>query len=331
MSRISEQTSATNEAKRLNQELLETIKQAIPAETNFVKVVEAALKIGKEAVYRRIRGDVPFTFDEVVALSLKFGISLDRFLGIQYQESVVYDLNQISPAQPMEDYYHVLTTELEMFEEFNRNEDAKVFMAYNMIPFTFFYSLEYLWRFDIYQILHQAELEKRVEDFDRVIPPPMLVKTRDELFEAYQRVPWSCYILDRKIFVSMIKEIQYLGKLGFISGDDKTRFKEELHRLLDIVETTANTGKFHGGNPMTLNLSNVDLEGSYCCYECPELNFTHLRVYRLGMLNSSTPDIFHAQRSYIESLRRFSTLITKSGELERNLFLREQHALVDAM
>jgi hypothetical protein len=320
-----------SEAKKLNQALLEAIKQAIPADTNLIKVIEAALKIGKEAVYRRMRGDVPFTYDEVVAMALKFGMSLDRFLEIQYQESVIYDLNQISPSKPMEDYYNVLSVEAEMFEEFNRKTDAKIYMAYNMLPFTFFYTLENLWKFDIYQLLHQVEQEKRIETFSQLTLPHPLLNKRDELFESYQNVPWSCYILDRKIFVSMLKEIKYLCKLGMVSREDVDRFKEEFHQLLDTIEVTAATGKFFGRNPMTLYLANVDLEGSYCCYECPELNFTHLRIYRLGMLNSSTPDIFAAQWGYIESLRRFSTLITKSGEMERNIFLQEQRALVEEL
>ncbi|MDR2413473.1 MAG: hypothetical protein LBD64_00610 [Odoribacteraceae bacterium] len=320
-----------NDAKQLNQELLTAIKQAIPADTNLVKVIEAALGIGKEAVYRRIRGDVPFTFDEVVALTLKFGMSLDRFLKIQYQETVVYDLNQISTTQPMEDYYNMLSTEVEMFKEFNRKADSKIYMAYNILPFIFFYSLENLWKFDIYQLLHQVEQEKKIEDFARVKLPGQLVEKRDELFEAYRNVPWSCYILDRKIVTALIMEIGYINRLGLISTRDIANFKKELHQLLDTIEVTATSGKFHGRTPMTLYLSNLDLEGSYCCYECPEMNFTHLRVYRLGMLNSSTPEIFAAQRGYIESLKRFSTLITKSGELERSVFLLEQRELVDAL
>ncbi|MDR0766366.1 MAG: hypothetical protein LBF09_05465 [Odoribacteraceae bacterium] len=320
-----------NDAKQLNQDLLTAIKQAIPADTNLVKVIEAALGIGKEAVYRRIRGDVPFTFDEVVALTLKFGMSLDRFLNIQYQETVVYDLNQISTAQPMEDYYNILSVEVEMFKEFNRNPEAKIYMAYNMLPFVFFHSLEYLWKFDIYQLLHQVEQEKKIEEFSRVVFPEALIKKRDELFEAYWNVPWSCYILDRRIFSSLLKEIGYIYKLGLISKEDIIRFKKEFHELLDTIEITAASGKFRGNSPMVLYLANLDLEGSYCCYECPELNFTHLRVCRLGILNSSTPDIFMAQRNYIESLKRFSTLITRSGEMERSIFLQEQRELVNAL
>jgi hypothetical protein len=319
------------DAKQLNQELIEAIQRAIPADTNLVKVIEAALGIGKEAIYRRIRGDVPFTFDEVVALVLKFGMSLDHFLGIQYQESVIYDLNQISATQPMEDYYDMLSAEVEMFKEFNRKPEAKLYMAYNMIPFTFFYSLENLWKFDIYQLLHQVEQERRLESFSCMTLPDSLLEKRDELFESYQNVPWSCYILDRRMVISLSREINYLFRLGLVSREDIERFKVELHQLLDTIELTMTTGKFHGRNTMILYLANVDLEGAYCCYECPELNFTHLRIHRLGMLNSSTPEIFNTQRNYIESLKRFSTLITKSGEMERNLFLQEQRALVDAL
>jgi DNA-binding phage protein len=318
-------------AKELNQEFLEAVRLAIPTGTNMVKVIETALGIGKEAVYRRIRGDVPFTFDEVVALILKFGMSLDRFLKIKYQEKVVYDLNQISTEKPLDDYYNMLSVSVEMFKEFNRNPEAKMYMAYNIVPFAFLDSLEHLWKFDIYQLLHQVEQERRIEEFSQVTISKSLVEKRDQLFTAYRSVPWSCYILDRRMFTSLLKEIGYLYRLGLISREDITHFKQEFHQMFDLIEVTAASGRFHGHHQMTLYLSNLDLEGSYCCYECPEMNFTHLRVYRLGMLNSSTPEIFMAQRHYIESLKRFSTLITKSGEMERSIFLREQRDLVDAL
>lgn len=320
-----------NSAKQLNQEFLEAVKQAIPADTNLVKVIEAELRIGREGIYRRIRGDVPFTFNEVVALCLKFGMSLDRFLGISHKMTAVFDLNLINSDQPLEDYLNMLAIDVEMFKEFNRKPESRVHMAYNMIPFTFFNGHELLWRFSIYRLIHQLEKDKRVVKFSELQIPDGLSMMRNKLFNAYSNVHWSSYILDRKVFTSMIKEIFYFTQLGLISAADCKKLKEEMLSLLDELDLVMTTGKYRSGNDMIIYLSNIDLEASYCCYECPELNFSHLRLYRIAVLNSSSPNVFEVQKEYIESLKRFSTLVTVSGELERNIFLNLQREQLEIL
>ena len=317
-----------NSAKKLNSELLEAIKRAIPANTNLVKVIEAELKIGKEGVYRRIRGDVPFTFREVVALFLKFGMSLDRFFGITYNGKAVFDLNHIYEPSVWEDYYNILSIDVEMFKEFNRHSAATLHLAYNILPVVFYSSLDVLWRFDLYRCLHQLKKEKRMMDFAEMVVPAQVVAMRDQLFASFSQVPHSSYILDRKVISSLIKEIHYFHQLRLISDEDKQSLKEELLTLLNEWGMIMATGKCKNGNDVTFYLSNIDIEASYCSYECPQMNFSHLRIYRIGVLNSSSQNVYKAQRGYLESLKRFSTLVTVSGELERRSFLETQRELI---
>ncbi len=39
------------------------------------------LSLGKGAAYRRLSGEVPFSFEDVARISRKFGISLDKIVG----------------------------------------------------------------------------------------------------------------------------------------------------------------------------------------------------------------------------------------------------------
>lgn len=320
--------NSSNSARKLNQEFLERVKQALPAGTNMVKVIETELQIGREGIYRRIRGDVPFTFGEVMALCLKFGISLDDFLGITRDTSAVFDLNQIDAADPFSDYLQMLDVETEMFKEFNRDPDSRILLGYNQIPFLFLARCETLWRFALYRLLHQLEKVKRIAPFSGTILPAELYEARDRLLRAYDQVRKIEIVLDMKIFSSVIKEIRYFHQLGFLKASDLHLLKKELLGLLDELELIMVSGKQPQGGDLVIYLSNIDLESSYCCYLSADMNFTHVRLYRLSVLNSSSPRIFDIQLDYVESLKRYSTLVTGSGELERNLFLKEQRNLI---
>ena len=68
-------------------ELISTMKERIPQDMNLANTLADILCMGKEAVYRRLRGEVSFTIDEVALLSQKLGISIDQIVGSQDRKS----------------------------------------------------------------------------------------------------------------------------------------------------------------------------------------------------------------------------------------------------
>ena len=50
-------------------ELISTMRERIPQDMNLANTLADILCMGKEAVYRRLRGEVSFTIDEVALLS----------------------------------------------------------------------------------------------------------------------------------------------------------------------------------------------------------------------------------------------------------------------
>lgn len=48
-------------------ELINEMKERIPQGQNLANYLTDTLYMGKEAVYRRLRGEVAFTFDEIAA------------------------------------------------------------------------------------------------------------------------------------------------------------------------------------------------------------------------------------------------------------------------
>jgi len=63
----------------IQQRLLESIKQALPKGEKIAQVMMDCLNISQDAVYRRLRGEVPLTIFETKILCEKYNISFDEF------------------------------------------------------------------------------------------------------------------------------------------------------------------------------------------------------------------------------------------------------------
>lgn len=67
--------------EKLNAALIGAIQNSTPEYTNAAAILTDKLNIGREAAYRRLRGEVPFTFGEAGVLSAQMNFSLDRTVG----------------------------------------------------------------------------------------------------------------------------------------------------------------------------------------------------------------------------------------------------------
>lgn len=76
----------------LNTGLIEALKEKLPPKTNLANLLMDTLYIGREAIYRRLRGEVPFTLEEAALISRKLGVSLDKIVGVSFSANAVFDL-----------------------------------------------------------------------------------------------------------------------------------------------------------------------------------------------------------------------------------------------
>jgi hypothetical protein len=114
----------TNE---LNIGLIEAAKEKMPTGTNLANTLMDILYIGKEAIYRRLRGEVPFTLAEAAIISRKLGISLDKMIGVSFSNNAVFDLNVVHHTNTFETYHDILTKYVDAFD--NIREDPTTEMA----------------------------------------------------------------------------------------------------------------------------------------------------------------------------------------------------------
>ena len=75
-----------------NANLIEAMKEKLPLKGQLADMLMDTLYIGKEAVYRRLRGEVPFTLQESALISRKLGISLDKIIGLSFKSNAMFNI-----------------------------------------------------------------------------------------------------------------------------------------------------------------------------------------------------------------------------------------------
>lgn len=139
----------------LSKELITTMREMIPEGNNLAGMLMEILCIGKEAVYRRLRGEVAFSFNEVVLISKRLGISLDKIASNSFPDGTLFDLNLPHVENPLQDYHESLIRYLSFFKFIKDDPSAEVCTASNVIPYTFYSSYEQLTKFRLCRWMYQ--------------------------------------------------------------------------------------------------------------------------------------------------------------------------------
>ena len=118
----------------LNTGLIEAAKEKVPTGANLANTLMDILYIGKEAIYRRLRGEVPFTLAEAAVISRKLGISLDKMIGVSFSNNAVFDLNVVHHSNTFETYHDILTRYVNAFDSIREDPTTEMATSSNILP-----------------------------------------------------------------------------------------------------------------------------------------------------------------------------------------------------
>ena len=315
----------------LNTNLIEVMKEKIPDGVNLANTLVDILYIGKEAVYRRLRGEVPFTLNEASIISKKLGVSLDQIVGISYTNNAMFDLNLLHYSDPIKTYYKILDHYLELFESLRDDPTSELSTASNMIPQTYYLKYDSLSKFRLFKWMYQNEKVNCVKYFSELNLSEELKHAQKAFVEASTYIQTTNYIWDSMMFNYLVNDIKYFASIHLITEEEVTKLQEELLRLLDDLETIASRGKFDSGKDIHIYISNINFEATYSFVETSSLQLSLIRIFSINSITSRDKEMCKNLKEWIQSLRKFSTMISESGEMQRIQFFKKQRELVEKM
>lgn len=315
----------------LNRQVVDIVKSNVSQEENMVDVIMSILSLGKEAAYRRIRGEVLFTFSEIAKLSNHFEFSLDSIAGMTHRDMAVVNMHIFNFNQLYDDYRQVIKEQLRLFKELNASTNPKISMAFNTIPFAFYSRFKALSIFKLYKIMHQSDMDPSGISFSGIDELEDIWDLHQEIKGQVDLLRNTCYVFDRNIFSAFVNDINHFIQLGLIKPEDCQLLKKELFALLDFFESIVREGGITPQNNVSIYISNIDIDSSYTYYETDDFSYCDLRIYSVGIIHTKDKKICETHKKMIDSLKRYSVLISGCGEMERVKFISKQRELINLL
>jgi hypothetical protein len=304
----------------------------IPKNLKATEYLMGVLNISKESSYRRLRGEIPFTFAEVSKMALDLGFSVDEVISLGDRSQATFSVDLGSPEEDfsaftkmMQDYYAGLTCVTEA-----QNGEAIVAMN-NVLPF-FLAHFDSLFRFAYFKSTHKnSKISMRNTLSETALP-----KELEEIQAAIKAQISSCtkpvtIIIDSNIVTNLINDIIYFHKRKLVTAAELKTLKADLLSLLDATEDMAQTGFFAESVEVNLYLSFVNVDSNSLYMKCDDREVSSFYLYNLAPINTSNRAVCEMHRKKIDSLKKYSRLITQSNEIIQSSYFDQQRTNVQQM
>lgn len=315
--------------EKLNAALIGAIQGSTPEYANAAAVLSDKLNIGREAAYRRLRGEVPFTFGEAGVLSAQMNFSLDRIVGAVDLGNILFRLSFNDYHTALEEYTEVIDQDIRFYREVSPDPDGEQAIAGNSIPRMLYMRYPNLTNFKFFKWLYQQGLiDCSGAKYEDMKVPESLLRSYGELVHEGQQMPSTTLVFDGSCTKRWVNAICSFRRMHFISDESVAVMKTELLQLLDELEEIAVSGQFRTGQPVSIYISSMEIEATYCYVAARHYRASCIEAFSINSLRSADPAMFEHTKRWILALSRFATLISCSGEMQRIRFFKRQRAIV---
>lgn len=317
----------------LHAQFLDALKERMPNRSDLTNLLVDLLCIEKEAVYRRLRGEVAFTFSEIAIIANELGISLDSTINnVLSTKSKPYQLKMNDFIHPSELDFAMMEEYLSILKEITKDPNSTLVDSTNMLPNSLYYPYKYISRFYLFKWLYQLGCIDSMKSYSEVDYPSRIQKLRKEDEINLRHIKNTYYILDPLVFQYMINDIRYFLSINLMTEEDKELLKKDIETLLYDMEVLAIKGYFEETkNKVYIYLSCVNFDASCWYLESKDYHINMIKVFVLSNIASIDEESFIGLKRRTEALLRSSTLISVSGERQRIVFFEEQRKIISSL
>lgn len=315
----------------LNNSLLNKIFQKIPQKTHVVHTLVDLLNIDTESIYKRLKGEEPFSFYEAMIISKRLKINLNT---LKMDKSSVPKLPKskiIEYVNPVELDFTLLKELTVILSSLQDIPDAYGGEITNILPQPLYVSHKNIFRFDLFRWKYQSNDSDQIIEYKDIIIADELQKAMDVNVKCTKCLHTD-YIFDKQVFLYLITDIRYFYSVGLITYDEVQLIKLELLKIVDEIDMLTQTGFFEEtGKKINIYLSNVKIDTSYIFIDVPDFQLTIIKTFILNGIATTDKKTFEEVKKRVQSIKQQSILITGSSEKERVNFLEEQRGFIEAL
>jgi len=308
--------------------IIQRLISSLPANIKLVDYLMDKLSICRESAYRRVRGDMPFTFDQIEQLSIELGFSMDEIAFLDNKNILFkqYAGESLSPKDSfifmLEKYYGTLIKQ-------SQSSHSYIIITMNRLLEIMVVTFPHLFRFLYYKWEHQISNVPLNYYLSETIVPPEVVSLCDKLSPHIQNVKNVTHIIDPQVFQNTLSEINYYYKRNLITKEELTAIQGDLVLMLDYAEDDARSiGCGHGMSNHDYYLSAIPVQTNSLYSSWDSYSESCFFVYPGYPLYTMDKYGCALHNKWIDSIKKYATMISNSNEaLQAELYVKGRIAL----
>lgn len=311
--------------ENFNEIIISKIRNGLTPNVKLSEYLAKLLNISVPSAYRRIKGEIPFNLDEVSVLASEFKFSVDEIIGRSNMEQILFTLQSNSQHNGQETFYKMLSYYRDHVIAMNKSGKEESISTMNKMLVVFAIGYEHLFKFYYYKWMHQTLRTSMYYSFSEVVIPPEIVALYEEIKSYFPYKVDITYIFDQNIFFNIVMEIEYFHKRGLVTNEELALIKKDLYDVLDYMEQNLRTGRNAAGGVSLYYYSTLNIESNTSYIKHGDTITSYFWIYSGGPIITINCEATTLHKRWIDSLKKYSVLITRSNEKLQTEFIDRQY------
>jgi len=311
----------------IQNQIFQKIIDQLPPHISLVDEISDILEISTDSAYRRIRGEKPLTIYEVQILCEKYRFSVDDLAGKSIN-TVTFRANLLSEEGfNFTDYFESL---LDNIQVVSHHEQAEVIFLLNEINLFQLIQVPEVYAFKLFywqkSNLGFPEYRDKLFTFDLL--DDEIIRITSEITEHYTKLR-TIELTTEETLISILKQVLFYKEAGFFETSKDARILcEKLIELVEHLKRQAELGfKFAFGKQpagkegnFLLYYNDILLIDQIILVKAGDNISTYITNNGINLLQTYNKAFFQYNYQWCKNLIQKSTLISGTGEKERNKF-----------
>jgi len=312
----------TQSNNQIQSTFLEQVRKRVPANLSFVDEIAEILKISRDSAYRRMRGETVLSLDEVMKICQHFNVSLDTLLS-PTSEMVAFH-NRVITHQNFT-FEKWLLSVLQNLEMIGGLPQKEILYSAKDVPFFHYFKFPELAAFKMFFWMksYHNYPEYANQRFQPSLISKELLTVGEKIWAKYSDIP-STEIWSEETIIITLKQIEFYLESGVLKPEQALELCDLHVRLINSIREEATKGnKGVPEVPFHMFKNEIMIAETTILFKMHNTRVAYITYNTMNVLTTSHESFCLQIESYLENVKNKSSLISTTGEKERNKFFNK--------
>jgi hypothetical protein len=309
--------------------LAKRIFEKIPSNIKPVEYLMETLGLAKESIYRRKRGELSFSFKEIVKLSKELNFSIDEIIDRNSEDKVIFNIRNNALYNPEETVMVMLSEYLNLVQKEYKAHHVEIIITQNRVIPIYALKFKHLFKFFYYKWMHQGYQVPLNFYYANAVVPTKILVLKDKLISYINQISNYTFIIDPLTYKNTFDDILYYYERNLMTKEELLILKDDLLNLLKHTESLTQRGISDSGAIYQFYLSSLNIESNTIYVKYDDITESFLWLHYVNPINTNDKYMCAIHKGWIDSMKRYSSLITHSNVILQTKFYNEQYKYLE--